>query len=133
MGRARRIGAVCTGLVAVAVFVGLAYGVMRAPGFVPGFDQRWHDNLRAYGVAHPTWLATWNVITHLGASATVLGVDAVLVIVCGLQRRWALAAFVAVVGFGGWGLRILLRNEIDRPRPVDPLWSADGSSFPSGH
>jgi membrane-associated phospholipid phosphatase len=128
----RRIGLAGISLVAVAAFAVLTYVVTRGPGG-PEVDRSWHDALRAYAVAHPAWLSTWNAVTQVGASVIVFTVDAVLVIVCLVRRWWTLAAFVAFVGLAGWGLRILLRNAIERPRPVDPLWGADGASFPSGH
>ncbi len=121
------------GLVALAVFAAVAIVVTRDPNAVPALDQSWHDAWVRFGLDHPTWLSAIRVVTHAGDTITIAVVEVALFGLCLAQRRVRVAAFVAVSGLGVWGLRILIRDLISRPRPGDPLWGADGASFPSGH
>jgi undecaprenyl-diphosphatase len=121
------------GVVALGAFIALAWWVTYSPAAVPRLDQSWHDALRAYGAAHPAWRSVTRAITHIGDTVTIVVVDVLLFVVCLVRRRRVVAALVAVVGLGGWALRIEVRDLVGRPRPTDPLWSADGDAFPSGH
>jgi undecaprenyl-diphosphatase len=121
------------GLVALGAFTALAWWVTHGPAAVPRLDQSWHDTLRAYGAGHPAWRSVLRAITHIGDTVTIVVVDVLLFAFCLVQKRRIVAAFVAVVGLGGWAVRILVRDLAGRPRPTDPLWSADGDAFPSGH
>ena len=121
------------GVVALGAFTALAWWVTHGPTAVPRLDQSWHDTLRAYGAGHPASRSVMRAVTHVGDTVTIIVVDTLLFVVCLLRRRPIVAAFVAVVGLGGWAVRILVRDLAGRPRPTDPLWSADGDAFPSGH
>lgn len=50
-------------------------------------------------------------------------------------RRAGPAAYLTATAVGGAVLSEVLKDVVARPRPVwvDPLWSAEGFSFPSGH
>ena len=133
MNAQRRVALLIVGGVALAAFVVLAALVAADADGVVRVDRSWHESLRGFGLDHPGWLATMRAITHLGDTVTVLVVDLILFAVCLRQRRLRLAVAVAVLGLGGWAARILVRDLVARPRPVDPLWPAEGWSFPSGH
>ena len=133
MTKRRRIMLASIGGLSLAAFLTLAYLVTHGSPPLVRLDTSWHQDLRRYGIDHPGWLSTMRVITHLGDTATILVVDVILFAVC-LVRRWMRqAVFVAIVGLGGWALRLVARDVTDQPRPDDPLWPADGPSFPSGH
>lgn len=129
----RRVAIAAGALIPLAVLVALTLHVTRTVAVAGPFDQSWHDALWRFAVDHPAWRTAMRTITHLGDTATVLVVDVGLFIVCLTQRHRRLAALVVVVGLGGWALRILLRDLVARPRPANPLWPAEGFSFPSGH
>jgi membrane protein DedA with SNARE-associated domain len=71
--------------------------------------------------------------THLGSGWVTWPLAALAAIALALRRRW-MEFWALVVGMT---LTIVLVNEIkvwtDRPRPPDPLVTAHGSAFPSGH
>jgi membrane-associated phospholipid phosphatase len=121
------------GVLALAGFVTIALLVLVGATPILRLDISWHQGLRMFGIDHPAWLSTMRVITHFGDTVTILVVDVALFVVC-LRRGWVRGAvFVATVGLGGWALRVLARDVVGRPRPDDPLWSAEDGSFPSGH
>ena len=72
-------------------------------------------------------------VTHLGSSAVVVPVVLVAVVFLLSRRRITEGAVLAA----GTALTIIAvhvaKAAVDRGRPSDPLVSADGSSFPSGH
>ena len=72
-------------------------------------------------------------VTGTALGGFVAAVDVICFTVCMVVRRRPAALFVAVVSVGVWVLRLVLRDVIDRPRPIDPLWPVDHFSFPSGH
>ena len=117
-------------------FVGLVVLALRVTddtSAVSRLDLAWHESLRAYAVEHPVWLSSWQVVTHLGDTITVVLVDLALVGLCVIGGRRRLAVLVAVVGVAGWAARIAIRDLVSRPRPTDALWPETGFSFPSGH
>jgi membrane-associated phospholipid phosphatase len=117
----------------LAVFATLAVFVTHPAGVVGRLDGSWHRSVRAYAVGHPTFQSAMLAVTHLGDTLTITLVDLALFGVCLAQRRRRQALFVAVVALAGWAIRILVRDLIARPRPMDPLWPATGFAFPSGH
>ncbi|GAB2952998.1 hypothetical protein GCM10027048_17720 [Hymenobacter coalescens] len=80
-------------------------------------NRRWVDFI--------TFLASRNFI--IVAALSVIGYFLVL-----RQHRWY-SLKVPVVALGSITLNLLLKNFYNRPRPLLPLTSASGLSFPSGH
>jgi membrane-associated phospholipid phosphatase len=120
-------------LVTATFFVILAVQVARRVGAIERFDLSIHASVRQYGLAHPTWLSVMRTITHLGDTVTIAAVDVTVFVLCLWRSRPRAALFVAVVGVGVWASRLVTRDLVDRVRPDDPLWPANGLSFPSGH
>lgn len=98
-------------------------------------DLRTAENLHGFDERHPAFVSTMRVITNSGAPLT-------WIIVLGLVTAWLLwrrlfrlAAFVAVTGLGSSLLNDTIKVLVGRTRPVlvDPIATATGKSFPSGH
>ncbi|WP_303310745.1 phosphatase PAP2 family protein [Hymenobacter sp. BT730] len=121
----------------------LAIGVLGVAGFLAisreVFDQdaatfdadafRWTQRL--FGSEQKQWV---EAITFF-ASRNFIVVAALAVILYFLvlrRHRWY-TLMVPVVALGGITLNIALKGLYQRPRPLLPLTSASGLSFPSGH
>jgi membrane-associated phospholipid phosphatase len=87
-------------------------------------------------------VADHDVVVPLMRAVTWLGSSAFLVVVMGIAALWLLrrgqrrlALFVVVVALGGGAVSSLVKLAVGRPRPVldEPLATAFGKSFPSGH
>ena len=117
---------------AVGLFVVIAYWAVVSgdPGPTPG-DQT------ALNVAHDlqaSWLTTAaKGFTDLGSGWVTWPLAALAAVALAASRRW-MEFWALVVGFV---MTILLVHGIkvwtDRPRPPEPIVSAHGSAFPSGH
>jgi membrane-associated phospholipid phosphatase len=130
--RARHVLATVAALM-LAAFGTLAVLVARQAGVVDRPDRAIHGWLVAFGRVHPDWLSGWMVVTHFGDTLTLSLIDAALCGLCLVQRRWRVAAFVAVLSVGGWAVRIGVLNLSARTRPTDGFWAESGYAFPSGH
>lgn len=86
---------------------------------------------------HATDLATLVLtgVTQLGAAHVLLVITLVTAGALLLQRRIAHAALMGAALAGGHAFNALLKAVFERPRPSfsDPLATATGFSFPSGH
>ncbi len=72
-------------------------------------------------------------VTHLGAFPTVAAVVVATTALLVVRRRYA-EAIVLVTGLVLIYVAVHVTKEaIDRPRPTDPLISASGDAYPSGH
>lgn len=73
--------------------------------------------------------------TFLGNTATRLVLGGVVVVVLLVRRIWRLSLFLSATALVGGGLDTLVKTIVDRTRPVlpDPIATAGGASFPSGH
>jgi membrane protein DedA with SNARE-associated domain/membrane-associated phospholipid phosphatase len=116
----------------VGMFVVIAYWAVIAgdPGPTPG-DQ---TALNVVNDLSATWLDhAAKGLTHLGSGWVTWPIAVLAAIALAAWRRWT--EFWVLVA--GMALTILLIHGIkawtDRPRPPDPLTSASGSAFPSGH
>jgi membrane-associated phospholipid phosphatase len=108
-----------------------------------GFAQRWLwldamdgfalDRLHPYGVAHPGWVAFWDVFcTVLGP--TVFRLIGLVVIVIALVRRNVRAAMFLVLTVELSGLITeTAKAAANRPRPLEAMANAASTAFPSGH
>ena len=122
----------------VAVVVGallLALAVQLAAGPLLQVDQHVAGSLNTVVAPRP-WLVTLlQVLTAPGAAITAWIVLSTLTAGLLIRRRYRLAVYVAVTGLGTAVLSPLLKQLVDRLRPmVDmPVAAAGGPSFPSGH
>jgi membrane-associated phospholipid phosphatase len=86
---------------------------------------------------HATGLATevMSAVTRLGGADVLLAVTLVAVLALLLRRRVAHAAVMVAALAGGEALNWALKAAFERPRPEfsEPLATAAGFSFPSGH
>jgi membrane-associated phospholipid phosphatase len=87
--------------------------------------------------SHATGSATdvLRAVTQLGGATVLLAVTIVAALVLLLKRRIAHAALMGAALVGGEGLNMALKAAFERPRPSfsEPLATAAGYSFPSGH
>lgn len=114
------------------VFAWLAAGV-EVGGPIVGVDNA----VAAWLHGHATGFTTGvlRTVTQLGGASVLLMITVLAVLALLLRRRVAHAALMAAALAGGEGLNLALKAAIERPRPrfSDPLATAAGFSFPSGH
>lgn len=122
--------ALTLGTIGVVAFLALGREVFDQDAAT--FDAgafRWTRNLFGAGrqewVEGFTFLASRNFITVVG----LLLISWFLFI---RRHRWY-SLLVPVVALGSITLNLVLKNFYNRPRPLLPLVSASGLSFPSGH
>jgi undecaprenyl-diphosphatase len=99
------------------------------------FDEQVESSLHGSAVRHG-WLAdSAKVLTHLGAPVLLEVVTVVLVLLLIRVGRRRSAIYLAACVAGAYALSTTGKVLADRARPVfdDPLSSARGASFPSGH
>jgi undecaprenyl-diphosphatase len=117
---------------AVSLFVVIGYGVVVSgdPGPTPGDTAAFDvvDNLRT------DWLNdVVEAFTNLGTGWVTIPLSLLLAIVLGMKRMWP-EFVVTVIAATAIHLAVpLLKELVERPRPVDPVISAGGYSWPSGH
>jgi membrane-associated phospholipid phosphatase len=124
-----------TGLAAfsIALYVLLWVGIVQQWSWVDAVDRFALDPLHDFGIAHPGWVAFWDLLcTVLGP--TVFRLVGLVVIVIALARRNVRVAMFLVVSVELSGLITeAAKAAADRQRPADALVSAQSTSFPSGH
>ena len=119
-------------VLAVALFVLVAYAVVvgREPGPTPGDTAAFEiaDRLRG------GWLTgVAKVVTDLGSGWLTWGLTAVGAALLAARRRWAeLGVLLAGMTLTSIGIHEI-KDAVERPRPPDPLTTAFGYSYPSGH
>jgi membrane-associated phospholipid phosphatase len=76
-----------------------------------------------------------STVTQLGGASVLLGITVLAAFGLLLRRRLAHAALMGAALAGGEALNMALKAAFERPRPrfSDPLATAAGFSFPSGH
>ncbi len=115
------------GLACAFAFIVLAMVVVRRGGLA--FDEPLAATLQAL----PVPVAFWEACTFLGG-AILVPIGVAFVLGAAFSRRIRLALIVAVVLIAAALFTDLVKDNVARPRPtVDPLVSAPGFSFPSGH
>ncbi len=90
-----------------------------------------HETVRSA----PLLLEFVQAVTHLGDTLTLTGAVVVAAVVLVATGRRGVAIFVMITSAGGGILNVALKELVDRARPSlpDPVATASGLSFPSGH
>lgn len=122
----------------LAVLLGallLAVAVRMAAAPVVLVDRAVAGELNAVVAPRPWLVTTLQVITAPGSAVTAWVVLTTLTVVLLVRRRTRPALYVAVTGLGAATLSPLIKDIVDRLRPVvdTPVATAGGPSFPSGH
>ena len=118
--------------VAVSLFIVIGFGIVVSgdPGPTPGDTAAFDivDKLRS------AWLDdVADAVTELGAGYVTAFVALIVAIVLGSKRMWP-ELIVTMVAVVLTHLAVpILKEIVERPRPPDPIVSADGYSWPSGH
>lgn len=100
---------------------------------IVSFDGEASVWLHSHATAFTTKLLS--LVTQLGGTQVLLSVTLVAVLALLVRRRLAHAALMGAALGGGEALNWALKAAFERPRPSfsDPLATAAGFSFPSGH
>jgi membrane-associated phospholipid phosphatase len=131
-----RLGAALIGTLFAAVTFGLLLLLVRAGlGPLHGIDAGVAHLFRRYDTTHPDLVRTAEVISRAldpNVFRVALTIVAVVYLFRGERRH---AAWLLVTVFGGAALGLALKAAVDRARPVlpNPVATAPGMSFPSGH
>jgi membrane-associated phospholipid phosphatase len=116
----------------VLIFSLLAVGVASG-GPIVSFDSA----VAVWLHRHATGAATdvMSTVTQLGGATVLLAVTLVVGAALLVRRRVAHAALLGAALAGAEALNLALKAAFERPRPSlsDPIASAAGFSFPSGH
>jgi membrane-associated phospholipid phosphatase len=125
---------VAVGLVAVP-FAILVLLVTAKSDPMLHLDHDTADSLNSFAVGHPAFTSTMKAISRVGSPTAWWIVLAPVFGWLVYRRLPRLAAFVAVTALGSSLLNSLIKATVDRTRPhlPDPVATAHGTSFPSGH
>ncbi|MDQ1288397.1 MAG: hypothetical protein QG622_1962 [Actinomycetota bacterium] len=122
-------------LVTVLAFAALALLVTGGTGPWASFDQRVLDVVRVRVFPHPEVVVALEVLAFVTHPNAWRAVAAVIAVVLWQRGRHGIATWLVVTMALGGVLSPLLKAIVGRERPVfaDPVSSADGYAFPSGH
>lgn len=131
-----RAGLAFIALLIVAVPFGAIVLLLRAKaGWLERIDLHTADALHTFDEKHAGFVTAMRVITNSGAPLTWIIVLALVTLWLLIRRRYRLAIFVAVTGLGSSLLNDTIKMLVGRTRPIlaNPIATATGKSFPSGH
>jgi membrane-associated phospholipid phosphatase len=125
----------------VAVFLaavpfGLVVLLLREKaGWLRHSDLAAAADLHSYDEAHPVFVTTMKDITNTGSSLVWIVVLTLIGLWLLYRRLYRLAAFLTVTAIGSSLLNEAIKAAVGRTRPVlvNPIATATGKSFPSGH
>jgi membrane-associated phospholipid phosphatase len=98
-------------------------------------DTSARDDLHALAVRHHGLVSALETLSTLGSAVVYVPLFAAVAAWLAWRRLPRLACFVVVTTAGSSLLNALVKQAVDRARPVlpDPVAHASGLSFPSGH
>jgi undecaprenyl-diphosphatase len=119
----------------VVIPFGLLLSEVSEAGAIPSVDSAVSKNLHEWVRGSPALVNFWQGVSLLGSPAwfyVLVGVAAAVMMKQGHPR---LALFLIATGLLGGILDSIVKIVVDRPRPTfaDPVATAHGMSFPSGH
>jgi membrane-associated phospholipid phosphatase len=130
-------GALALGVILVAaVAVGIVVVLLRQRrSWLRRIDVGAADGLNRYATDHPGFVTAMKTVSNVSSPVVWGSVLALTAIWFMYRGRAGWAAFVAVTAVGSWLLNLSIKVTVGRARPIvdDPVATAAGRSFPSGH
>ena len=125
---------VVTAVVTVAVVL-LAFAVTSGWQPIRSIDIGVSDHVHVWAVAHPTVVTAFSFVSDALAPWVLRAVAAGLVVTLVVRRKRRLALWIAVTALVGSLLGLAIKVAVGRARPsfADPVATAGGYAFPSGH
>jgi undecaprenyl-diphosphatase len=119
----------------VAVPFGLLIEQIKTKGTLIRLDTAAARDLHDWVRGSPGLVTGLKVLTFLGTPAWFYVIVTAAALVVWRRGRARLALFLVVTTLGGGLLDTVVKIAVNRPRPslVDPVATAHGKSFPSGH
>ena len=119
----------------VAVPFGLLLDQVVRDGPLVRFDTSAADTLHEWVRETPGAVRVLRVVTFVGAPAFLALVVTAAALYVLRRRRVRLVVFLVVTTLGGGAVNNLVKVLVDRDRPAleEPVATAGGQSFPSGH
>ncbi|MFN2389088.1 MAG: phosphatase PAP2 family protein [Actinomycetota bacterium] len=119
----------------VAIPFGLLLAQVRTDGPLTRFDAVTAERLHRFALDTPGVVPVSKVVSFLGLSIWVYPLLLVASVRLWTVGRRRLVGFLLATAPGGQVLSNLVKEIVDRPRPVhdDPIAQGFGQSFPSGH
>ena len=124
-------------LAILLVFV--PFGALLAQVVTDGPATRWDSSvaewLHEQVAGRDALIAVLEAISFLGKPIFLFVVIGLPCLWLARHRRWHLVLFLVITSIGGGIVDTIVKEVVARPRPVleDPISSARGKSFPSGH
>ena len=135
MVRVRASRPLIVGAVLLAAWAVLVVLVVTEWGPLQRLDLTVADDLHRVALDHPGQVDWWRWVSRVLHPDVERIAWAIVVVALLVKRRFRPALFVVVVMGGAALLEAVVKTAVDRGRPVfaDPVASAAGKSFPSGH
>lgn len=122
-------------LTLVAVPFGWLLSQVLSEGWLVRVDTAAANNLHEE-VRESRWIVgPLQVVSFLGKPIFFYLLVGTICVVLLRRSRWRLVVFLATTSLGGGLVDTVVKEAVDRPRPslAEPVASASGQSFPSGH
>jgi membrane-associated phospholipid phosphatase len=119
-----------------ALAVGLlTLGIESAWPPLHRLDESVAQHLHTQAIAHPLWVHIMLWVSDVGSPTVMRILVGLVVVLLWLRRARRLALWAAATMLGGALIDVLLKDAVDRARPYfpNPVATAPGASFPSGH
>lgn len=98
-------------------------------------DQALDARIHSFALAHATLVSVTKAVTFFGEPPVALGGGILLAVVFYLRREQQRAYFFAASSIGAYGIAYVVKQLLDRHRPVwpVPVLADTGPTYPSGH
>jgi membrane-associated phospholipid phosphatase len=98
-------------------------------------DQSVAQNLHRQALAHPLWVRVMSDVSNAGSPLVMRVAVGAAAVVLWLRKARRLALWAGFTMAAGALIDVVLKDAVGRARPTfaDPVASAPGASFPSGH
>ena len=98
-------------------------------------DQSLDARIHSFALAHATLVSVTKAVTFFGEPPVALGGGILLAVVFYLRREQQRAYFFAASSIGAYGIAYVVKQLLDRHRPVwpVPVLADTGPTYPSGH
>ncbi|HEX2904553.1 MAG TPA: phosphatase PAP2 family protein [Jatrophihabitans sp.] len=122
-------------LIAAVPFGAIVLLLREKVGWLRRLDVGAAQHLHNFDESHPAFVTVMRAITNSGAPRVWIVVLGLLTLWLLVRRMYRLAIFVPVTGLGSSLLNDTIKTLVGRTRPVleNPIATATGKSFPSGH